>query len=1098
MGEDGAHLEFTLDNPVAYTARVAGGSLVIRFEEPQKMDLGRIKSALPELISDVVKSGDGRSIIIGLNFPVTLTHSMQDNVLSLVMTPDRSNMQPGEEPPPPPPPKPAPPPVELDGVRPLLSLRAAQHPEYFRIVFDWRDKTGYQLQASNRGFIIIFERAAEILPAAIKRITPPNCELGEPIIASERTQLTVACAQPINVKDFAKDNLIVVDLYFFPASPSLNTPEPEQPKAAPSPVVEPPKNPEVEKKSPFPESERPIEQPIIPPSEATEPQAVAPEPEKPLPQAASPLPLTKKIQPLIEIAQVKEAFVLKMTWAQPVAAAVFKRAGQIWLVFNQPAQPELQLAQFQGLAPIGETKLIPVTGATVIALETVPGIQPRVLPESDGKTWIITLGNQPMRPNVSIPIDFKTIDARANLSLLVDQPSTVFTVRDPVVGDDIVVGTVQSTARGINGLRSFAQFELLPTAQGAALLPKTPDIMMRQEFDGFFISSTDGLTLAREVTVQKTESGPETFGPNVGRGVADSKPILNYAEWRGDPQSSFYHKELALFAELASLDEKLRNPKRLELAKLYFAHGWMSETLAVLDAAAIDDSSFNRQPEAQAMRGVAELNAFNFKAAREHLMDLRFDTQPDLATWRAVLAVQSNDWLGSGQYFSVSDHPNPDAPANLRKLAYLARIESEINNNNLLAAQEMVATARQDNGLPKMDQILDYWQGELTLRDGRTEEAVEIWNKVVASEDPYARPRAELALINYGATSQTVERQELIARLERLRFSWRGDRFEFAVLKMLGEMQIQDGLYRDGLYNLRRAVTNYADQPYAEELSKLMVVTFQKLFLEGSVDKMSPVGALALFDEFRDLTPTGPEGDKIIQKLVERLISVDLLDRAADLLSHQVNYRLQGEEKARIGAKLALVYLLDRKPEEAIKAIESSNAAQVSAPLQAERRLLRARALFDLNRSNEALTLIADIDGREADMLRADLYWRLRNWQGAITQLQKLLAQVRDATVSAEEKAVDPEVSRLVISLALANALAGNDQALRDIKKEYWASMKTSPDFEVFEIITAVDASQPLSITELGSKLDAVSRLESFMTYYREQIKKGKFISDGQ
>ena len=62
--------------------------------------------------------------------------------------------------------------------------------------------------------------------------------------------------------------------------------------------------------------------------------------------------------------------------------------------------------------------------------------------------------------------------------------------------------------------------------------------------------------------------------------------------------------------------------------------------------------------------------------------------------------------------------------------------------------------------------------------------------------------------------------------------------------------------------------------------------------------------------------PAGP-----VAELADRLVEVDLLDRAAELLESQVRYRLAGPLKARVGARLAVIRLLDRAPDQAMKAL---------------------------------------------------------------------------------------------------------------------------------------------------------------------------------
>ena len=97
---------------------------------------------------------------------------------------------------------------------------------------------------------------------------------------------------------------------------------------------------------------------------------------------------------------------------------------------------------------------------------------------------------------------------------------------------------------------------------------------------------------------------------------------------------------------------------------------------------------------------------------------------------------------------------------------------------------------------------------------------------------------------------------------------------------------------------------------------------FNELYLNDGADIMPPVEALGLFDEFKELTPSGEKGDTMIRKLADRLAQVDLLGRAAELLQRQIDFRLKGTEKAQVGARLATIRVLNKEPELALDATE--------------------------------------------------------------------------------------------------------------------------------------------------------------------------------
>ncbi len=138
-------------------------------------------------------------------------------------------------------------------------------------------------------------------------------------------------------------------------------------------------------------------------------------------------------------------------------------------------------------------------------------------------------------------------------------------------------------------------------------------------------------------------------------------------------------------------------------------------------------------------------------------------------------------------------------------------------------------------------------------------------------------------------------------------------------------------------------------------------------FLGSKGDDMKPVEALAMFYEFRELTPIGRRGDEMIRRLADRLAAIDLLDQAAELLQYQVDKRLEGAARAQVAARLAMVYLTNRKPDRAIAALRSTRIADLSGELRQQRLLLEARAQSDVGRHDLALDIISNLTGPRGD-----------------------------------------------------------------------------------------------------------------------------------
>jgi hypothetical protein len=181
------------------------------------------------------------------------------------------------------------------------------------------------------------------------------------------------------------------------------------------------------------------------------------------------------------------------------------------------------------------------------------------------------------------------------------------------------------------------------------------------------------------------------------------------------------------------------------------------------------------------------------------------------------------------------------------------------------------------------------------------------------------------------------------------------------------------------------------DLPEAQKLQAELAQAFRSLFLEGRADALEPIQALALFYDFRDLTPVGADGDEMVRRLSRRLMEVDLLDQAAELLQYQVDHRLDGVAKSQVATDLAVVDLMNRKPEQALQAIWSSRTTLLPAALNARRRVIEARALSDLGRFDAALEILGKDASPDALDVRADIAWKQQNWAVAAQVLEKRL-----------------------------------------------------------------------------------------------------------
>ena len=214
----------------------------------------------------------------------------------------------------------------------------------------------------------------------------------------------------------------------------------------------------------------------------------------------------------------------------------------------------------------------------------------------------------------------------------------------------------------------------------------------------------------------------------------------------------------------------------------------------------------------------------------------------------------------------------------------------------------------------------------------------------------------------------------------------------------------------------------------------------------------------------------------MIRRLADRLVAVDLLDPAAELLQHQVDNRLQGAARAQVAARLAVIYLLNHKPTQAQAALRSSRSANLSNEMRNQRLLLESRALSDVGRHDLALEVIANLEGREATRLRADIYWSARRWQQAAEQIELLYGE--------RWKNIDPLSDRERADILRAGtgfALADDTIGMGRLREKYGTKMANSPDQRIFEVVMAGLGVNSAEFRDVARTVASVDTLDGFV-----------------
>ena len=630
----------------------------------------------------------------------------------------------------------------------------------------------------------------------------------------------------------------------------------------------------------------------------------------------------------------------------PPRAAVFHRGGALWLIFDENVN--LDVSADDRMSLIESVVQLPHEVATVVRVKTAPDFHP--VARRTETAWEISLKSNTLTPVA--PLDL-AVDrsSRARAVIVAPDGGTPVRIHDPAVGDALWVVPLAEPGTGFDRGHDYADFGVLPTAQGIAIEVRCDGLRVRNEAGSIEITTDDGLRLANESDHARAMDG-RAFDAIASR--------LLGAAGRRTVEAEFTDARQALLQTIVNAEGDELVAARMQLSQLFLANGFAADALGTLAAALREAPGLERDADFIALRGASRQFFGDYQGAAEDLQNPAVGVYPELDLWRGALAAASADWQRATLAFSRAHHFLTRYPPPVRRRLLFLAVDAALHSEDPASASTHVAAldSLELNGLER-DRLL-VLRGRLRALEGDDENALLLLNRAAASTDHRARAEAEFARIDLLLQLDQIVPDDAIERLERLSYVWRGDEFEFAVLQRLGDQQFAQENYRDGLLSLRRAVSNFPDHSQSGEVTRTMTEAFQHLYLNGGADTLSPVTAIALLDAFRELTPAGPDGDRMVRELTDRLVAVDLLGKAAELLEHQIEFRSAGADKADIGAQLAAIYLLDHNPEAAAAALEKSAQPNLPPDMVAERGRLAARAEFARQNDAQALALLAN------------------------------------------------------------------------------------------------------------------------------------------
>lgn len=692
---------------------------------------------------------------------------------------------------------------------------------------------------------------------------------------------------------------------------------------------------------------------------------------------------------------------LAFRWPRAVGAAVFRRGEAVWIVFDTPARLDMS-----GAAALGPASDIHWTaGPGHVAVRVAAPNGGPVSATTDGSTWTVTIGGEPVAVE-GVRVDRDDTGKPALVARMAGATKAVW-LTDPLAGDRFAAVTALAPGKGFADRRRTVDLALLPTAHGLAVATAATDLAIHADGDLVTLTRPGGLTLS------PPSAGLNAAAAAGGAPVRARYPGLILGEWGEVGHAGFpaRHRQLqnaaAVEAMAAGEDPRAPVEARLALARFLVGSGLGYEAIGVLNAIVAQAPNMGGEPEVRGLRGAARASIGRFEEAQGDFASAAVADDPASAVWRGYMASARGDHVAARQAFAAGAKAVDAFPALWRARFGAAHALSALETGDLHAARALLTYSFSQNA-PAADQLAARLvQARLFEMDGQSDRALAVYTAISRAPLEAVAVPAKLGVVRLSLAKGAMKADAAAVALEGLRWRWRGDATELAVIRQLGQLYLSQGLYREALTALKGAGPGLHRLEGASDIQADLGAAFRMLFLEGGADGLQPVQALGLFYDFRELTPIGADGDEMVRRLARRLVDVDLLDQAAELLKYQVDNRLDGVAKAQVATDLATVYLMDRQPEAALQAIWTSRTTLLPSALNAERRALEARALAGLGRYDHALEVLGSDSSAEARDVRAEVLWKQEKWTAAAALYEARLGdRFKDpAALTADEEA---------------------------------------------------------------------------------------------
>ncbi|HWX59226.1 tetratricopeptide repeat protein [Bradyrhizobium sp.] len=768
----------------------------------------------------------------------------------------------------------------------------------------------------------------------------------------------------------------------------------------------------------------------------------------------------------VEAIRDSEGLRLTFSFASATPAASFRRGDTVWLVFDAARPLDLEPIRSKSGTIIGDVALVPLENGQALRIHLNRPLMPSLISDerASGTQWTLIFADKVQNPPQPLALVRNVTDpAHANVAVSLSGPGRLHRLVDPDAGDTLLVVTAPPPVRGFIKRQDFVDFAVLDSAHGVAIRPNSDDVAVELAPDKIIVGRPGGLTLS-------------SVGVASERAPTAVRPLFDIDDWHKNQTENFIARKDALIAAAAAAEPEQRAQARLEFARFYMARGLYQEARGVANLIVSDGDPRTDQSVVLMIHAIASILMGRPDQGLKDLANPAIGNNYDSQLWKGLAFARQARWADAREKFKNVEFAIASLPLELQRIVTLDAMRASLEVKDFAGASKRRAELDVVGVPADMKPQFTVLRGRLAEALGQDLDALDDYTYAIKSPNREAAAEAKQLEVALKQRRNEINQTDALHELEILALTWRGDAIELRTLQMLSQIYSDTAHYFEALAAARQASKLAPNSEISRQAQDAASDLFSDIFLSAKGDELPPIEALGLFYEYRELTPIGRRGDEMIRRLSDRLVAVDLLDQAAELLQYQVDKRLEGAARAQVAARLAMVYLTNRKPDRAIAALRSTRIADLNGELRQQRLLLEARAQSDVGRHDLALDIVSNISGREAMRLRSDIYWAARRWREASEQIELYYGdRFRDfKPLNAAERS---DILRAVIGYALAEDAIG----LARFREKYAPLMTGEADKIAFDVASKPASGSSAEFAQIAKMAASVDTLDGFL-----------------